>query len=351
VDTRDKSVESNAKGKNTDKDFSKLSPIIKCYKCQGYGHVAANCPTPFRVAIDKLPATESKFISEELIIQVENYHSDEEIKGDEIEESNTSIALEVTHMTTELIDVSLEDNTSSVPKITPMITEPTDVSLEDNTSSIPEITHVITEFTVVSLEDSTSITPEITSLTIESIDVPSEDNTLNTLEVTPVITEIVDALDEDLTNMLPPTCEIQPAIELVPRVSLPDFGMEVVPHLETSEVPTSLEVKQQCLVPTDVHVYTDPFWNYVVTKDLGQINDVNIYCRSISYNLENTVEGESNTSQIFSSPSITVTPRGAFHVILPVRISLVLIFTITGRLLYTSRMRRLIIPFDRGRKN
>jgi hypothetical protein len=326
VDTKDKSVGSNTKGKSTEKDFSKLSPIIKCYKCQGYGHVAANCPTPFRVAIDKMPATESKFISEELIIQAENYHSDEEIKGDKIEESNTSIALEVTHMTTELIDVSLEDNTSSVPKITPMITEPIDVSLEDNTSSIHEITPVITESTVVPLEESIPIT----------------------LGITPVIMEFV---HEDLTDTLPPTRKIQPAIELVPRVSLPDFGMEVVPHLETSEVPTSLEVKQQCLVPTAVHVYTDPFWNYVVTKDLGQIKDVTIYCRSISYNLENAVEGESNTSQIFNSPSITVTPRSVFHLILPVRISLVPILTITGKLPYTLRMRHMIIPYDRGHKN
>ena len=51
VDTKDKSVESNANGKNTKKDFFTLSPIIKCYNCQGYGHVAANYPTPFKIAI------------------------------------------------------------------------------------------------------------------------------------------------------------------------------------------------------------------------------------------------------------------------------------------------------------
>jgi len=51
VDTNDKSTESNAKGKNTERDFSTLSRIIKCYNCQGYGHVAANCPIPFKIAI------------------------------------------------------------------------------------------------------------------------------------------------------------------------------------------------------------------------------------------------------------------------------------------------------------
>ena len=40
VDTNDKSAESNAKDKNTKRDFSTLSHIIKCYKYQAYGHVA-----------------------------------------------------------------------------------------------------------------------------------------------------------------------------------------------------------------------------------------------------------------------------------------------------------------------
>ena len=34
---------------SSDKDYSNLSPMIKCYKCQGYWHVAANCPTPVKV--------------------------------------------------------------------------------------------------------------------------------------------------------------------------------------------------------------------------------------------------------------------------------------------------------------
>ena len=51
VDTSDKSAKSNIKGKTTERDFSTLSPINKCYNCQGYGHVAANYPTPFKIAI------------------------------------------------------------------------------------------------------------------------------------------------------------------------------------------------------------------------------------------------------------------------------------------------------------
>ena len=35
---------------SSDRDYSKLSPTIKCYKCQGYEHVAANCPAPVKVA-------------------------------------------------------------------------------------------------------------------------------------------------------------------------------------------------------------------------------------------------------------------------------------------------------------
>ena len=42
----------NNKSKNTEKDFFKISPITKCYKCQGYGHVDANCPSLFKITIN-----------------------------------------------------------------------------------------------------------------------------------------------------------------------------------------------------------------------------------------------------------------------------------------------------------
>ena len=51
----------NNKNKNIEKDFSKLSPIIKCYKCQVYGHVAANCPDPVKIAkVREPPVTNSE---------------------------------------------------------------------------------------------------------------------------------------------------------------------------------------------------------------------------------------------------------------------------------------------------
>ena len=48
---------------SSDRDYSKLSPTIKCYKCQGYGHVAANCPTPVKVhQVREPPVTNSELL-------------------------------------------------------------------------------------------------------------------------------------------------------------------------------------------------------------------------------------------------------------------------------------------------
>ena len=41
----------NNKSKNAGKNFSKI-PKTKCYKCKGYGHVVANCPSPFKIDIN-----------------------------------------------------------------------------------------------------------------------------------------------------------------------------------------------------------------------------------------------------------------------------------------------------------
>ena len=49
ADIKGKSVQN--KGKGVDKEFSKLTATIKCYKCKGYGHVAANCPTPVKISL------------------------------------------------------------------------------------------------------------------------------------------------------------------------------------------------------------------------------------------------------------------------------------------------------------
>jgi len=37
------------------------------------------------------------------------------------------------------------------------------------------------------------------------------------------------------------------------------------------------EVKQQCLVPINIHSYEDKFWSYIVTKEVGHIKGVIIY--------------------------------------------------------------------------
>ncbi|XP_072962671.1 uncharacterized protein [Typha angustifolia] len=46
------------KGKNVEKDFSKINPRVKCYKYQGYGHVAANCASPYKISLIEEPFEE-----------------------------------------------------------------------------------------------------------------------------------------------------------------------------------------------------------------------------------------------------------------------------------------------------
>ena len=94
--------------------------------------------------------------------------------------------------------------------------------------------------------------------------------------------EFYDVLYEDLLGKLPPTHNIQHAVDLIPGASLPKF---LDPRLNLTEQTEcerqvdelSLEVKQQCIVPSDVHFYEDKFWNYIVTKNVDMIKNVNIY--------------------------------------------------------------------------
>ncbi|XP_073012262.1 uncharacterized protein [Typha latifolia] len=46
------------KDKSVEKDFSKVNPWVKCYKCQGYGHVAANCASPYKISLIEKPFEE-----------------------------------------------------------------------------------------------------------------------------------------------------------------------------------------------------------------------------------------------------------------------------------------------------
>jgi len=102
IDTN--AVEKNTKGKSTERDFFKTNLTIKYYKCQVYGHVAANCPSLVKVIIDKkLLVTNSESNSGEIISQAEepaDNDFDKEIKSEKNEESNTLILPENTPVIT-----------------------------------------------------------------------------------------------------------------------------------------------------------------------------------------------------------------------------------------------------------
>ena len=84
-------------------------------------------------------------------------------------------------------------------------------------------------------------------------------------------------------------------------------------------------------------------------NDVGHIKDVTIYGRVVSDNSMNVIMGESSIIQINNFSSLTVQQRVAFRQILLVRIPLVLIVNITGKLPHSSKLVSLLIPFDRGR--
>ena len=98
----------------------------------------------------------------------EDYVSNEEIQGDDIEESSTPIP--------------------------------------------PEATPVITEFI------------EVNSMTTEFTDIPPKDNTPIFPKLIHVIAEIVEVLHEDLPDRLQLMHDIQHVIDLTPGASLPDLS-------------------------------------------------------------------------------------------------------------------------------
>ena len=83
--TKGKSVEN--KGKDTDNEFSKLTPTIKCYKCQGYDHVVTNCSSLVKITlVNGVPEVVSDSDSVEFIFQREDEDSDieDETTGDDM---------------------------------------------------------------------------------------------------------------------------------------------------------------------------------------------------------------------------------------------------------------------------
>ena len=87
----------------------------------------------------------------------------------------------------------------------------------------------------------------------------------------------------------------------------------------------SLNIRQQCFVPINIHFYKDKFWSYIVTKNVGMIKDVIIYDWSISDFFEDAVMEEYDGSQIINFSSITVKLEGASPLPLLVCISFIFI--------------------------
>ena len=110
----------------------------------------------------------------------------------------------------------------------------------------------------------------------------------------------------------------------------------------------SLEIKQQCFIPINIHLYENKFWGYIVTKNVGMIKDVIIYDRSISNFFEDAVMGEYDALQIINFSSIIVKLKGSSPLPLPVCVTF--IFAVkTSKLSHTFRIIPLIISFDRSR--
>jgi len=85
TNTRGKGVEKDTKGKSVEKESSKVRPTIKCYKCQGYRHIAANYSNLVKIAlINGVLVAESESDSDKFIYQEKEKESniDEEITGD-----------------------------------------------------------------------------------------------------------------------------------------------------------------------------------------------------------------------------------------------------------------------------
>ena len=112
----------------------------------------------------------------------------------------------------------------------------------------------------------------------------------------------------------------------------------------------SLENKQQCLVSINTHIYEDKFWSYIVTNNVGQGKKVTIYGRSVSENLRNVVMREPHILHIVNFFSLTVKQKGVITRTLHVKISLIIVNKITGKLPHTFILVHLIIPFDRDRE-
>ena len=134
--------------------------------------------------------------------------------------------------------------------------------------------------------------------------------------------------------------DIQHVIDLTPGVILFDLsqhGMDLIMHIEikwqVNEL--SLEAKQKCIIPNDVHFYKDKFWSYIVKNGVGQTKDVVIYDRSTSKIFEDAVIREHDALQTINFSFITVKLKSASLMPLLVCISFIFIAK-TGKPSHTS---------------
>ena len=159
-----------------ERDFSTLSPIIKCHNCQGYEYVAANCPTS-----SKIPIIDRVFI-----------------------------------------EAPKPDSTIS-PKATP-------VMKEFSVASPAFMTIVPFVATTTIIRPFSSPALLLTQHSLLSLLLTSTVIVCLVVNVSPLlpthssmIMELIDVLSEDLPGKLPLMHDTQQAIELVLRLSLPDL--------------------------------------------------------------------------------------------------------------------------------
>jgi len=324
---------------SSDRDYSKLSLTIKCYKCQGYGHVAANCPTPIKVAhVREPPLTNSEPLPPLL--------------------PTPPSSLSLLSTPTVIVCYGRQHLPPLLPTPTPMITELVDVLSEEPICHVKESKDSDLDKKITSenlVESNTSGPLEVVLDITEFTDVSPKDSALNLPEVNPIVKESIAVFSENLPDKLLLTRDIQHAIELFTGANLPDLPHSRLDPIKQIELKgqvdeLSLEVNQSCIVPINIHFYEDKFWNYIVTKDVGQIRDISIYGRSAVKDLRDVVMGEPHNLQSINFFSLTIKQQGIFTRTLPVKISLVIINKVIGKLSHTFMLVRLIIPFDRGRE-
>jgi len=82
-DVKDKNLERDNRNKGP--ESSKVSSTTKCYKCQGYRHLAASCPSLVRVTIiNGTPTEATESNSNVYIFKGEHYEADEEPTSDDV---------------------------------------------------------------------------------------------------------------------------------------------------------------------------------------------------------------------------------------------------------------------------